>query len=193
MVEKESVITPSVDRLLEITSSKCTVTGCGKAFRNSSELRCHMAKSHREGSLKKIHGDTKIFYACPANNCVRNAFDPRKDFFPSMYRLRKVSTILFRCSSFMFCVLVAMIDFVRNSSCIHHFIFMGILSMYFDLCICVCLGCRKSTKWRKWGLHKDLIFLLFMKDLCIFSNKIEINNCCNKISNENYFLFRLIK
>ena len=99
MVEKETVITPSADSLLEITSSNCTVTGCGRAFRNSSELRCHMAKSHREGSLKKIHGDRKIFYACPANNCVRNTLDPRKDFFPSMYRLRKVSVVLFRSNS----------------------------------------------------------------------------------------------
>ena len=87
----KEIITPSVESLLEVTTNVCQVTGCEKVLRNSSVLRFHMAKAHGEGALTKKHGN--VLYACPAKHCVRNAADPRKDFFPSMYRLRKVCII----------------------------------------------------------------------------------------------------
>ena len=77
---------------LEIDSdgSVCTVEGCGRVFKTSSQLHMHITKHHRGKPL--AHKVESRVYCCPVETCGRSKNEGGKPF-PRLGQLKQVGTV----------------------------------------------------------------------------------------------------
>ena len=90
--EDNEICTPDAQLLntpIGIQDVTCPLENCGRVVKSSSALRLHIQKTHGI-SNEAEKSDKKKLFACPALSCTWNFSSLRKNYFKSMYLLKRV-------------------------------------------------------------------------------------------------------